>query len=218
MVSQELKLTADLKRTIKIATTSKYSELYEKKYTDSSLSQSIEQVISSMANSSLGNKRLIWLLLLLTIFTDRCISYYAYDSKLLNIATRYIKILFSRSIILETSFVKEREHTQYRKLIEEEEKVLIHDFDQELFILNKKKINVLSFVEALSIMGDLNAFFKNKDFSIEVFVRLNSNIVEDLIEGQVLLPDSNSKRMLFNWWLLEVIPCSYHFLYPRINF
>ena len=74
----------------------------------------------------------------------------------------------------------------------------------------QKSVGSQAIDEALDVLKNLLQVL-NFDNAKEALLE----ILDDCLEGYAIFPGSQGRRDLFNWWLLEVVPATWHLKFPK---
>lgn len=185
----------------------RYQELYEDPANSPiSLEQSCENILDHLIryNSNLSYLYLMWMGLIL-------------GSSVQPTLTAYLPNDFRSELILylaSSHFIRTKKRIKYYnyKNFNFKEKIKSHlninQLHKQLFPQLSEGTQALD--EALDVFQNLLKLIDPYQAKTAIL-----EILEDCLEGYAIFPGSQHRRDLFNWWLLDVVPATWCFKYPK---
>jgi len=173
-----------------------YVELYEP-ITDkpTSLQDDLEEILELFqdGNRKLGHLRHVWMALILAIAVQPTIEYYQPDCSFPAETIEEITLWLLRTIEAGISSKIPPVKTLSNISVSFSEKL-------EGFQVLYEALDV--YVNAMKTI--------DRDQSLAALI----DILDDCLEGYAIFPGSDGRRDLLNWWLLDVVPATWHLLPP----
>lgn len=174
----------------------RFEELYEEGSSNHELTLKSQMsrilgIFNREVNNDLTHKRYIWMIYILTKSVEPTVIYYAANKQLTKTFFENVKNWFVYERLGECSF----KHCR------------IEDPD---------KINYEIFSDACLVfyISDLVLKLSRKDLIQTGFYFL-LDLFEIIFEGKAILPGSQDRRELFNWFLLDVVPATWSLTPPE---
>ncbi|MCT7958970.1 hypothetical protein [Laspinema palackyanum] len=186
-----------------------YEELYEPEADGRvSLEDALNEVLEFFheRDKTYCQIRYVWMTLIFAVLVEPTVEYYnpenGFTKQTIHLIEKWIlsNIIdpLARSRVVNYQFQAEK----LKKL--------------EYFLSKKINSSKWDKMASLQVIYEAIDVFKN---SIRVLDYHQSKaalleILEDCLEGYAIFPGSYGRRDLFDWWLLEVVPCSWHLVPP----
>ncbi|CAD5953939.1 hypothetical protein [Planktothrix agardhii] len=183
----------------------RYQELYED-YADApiSIEQSCENILDHLIsyNSNSSYLYLMWMGLILGSSVQPTLTAYLPNDP-------RAKIILNLAL---SHFISTKNQIQYYNYFNLQEKIEftpnINQLKQQLFPQLSEGTQALD--EALDVFQNLLKLIDPYQAKTAIL-----GILEDCLEGYAIFPGSQHRRDLFNWWLLDVVPATWCFKYPK---
>jgi hypothetical protein len=182
-----------------------YEELYEPEtYGVASLQDALDEILKLFqgTNQTLSHLRYVWMALILASVVEPTVKYYQPNS---SIAEETINRL---ALWLLENIGEMLNSKQADRVNREKEATTTVDLSC-LFTDNKEIASFQVLSEALDVYSNA---IKALDYNQSLEALLE--ILDDCLEGYAIFPGSYGRRELFDWWLLEVVPASWHLFAP----
>jgi hypothetical protein len=181
-----------------------YAELYEPTTDEAtSLQDSLEEILELFqdGNRTLSHLRYVWMALILAIVVKPTVEYYQSDNSIPDETIEEMALWLLRTIKAgirpETPSVKIIDFMKYSGVSS-----ISSSFSKKLegFQVLYEALDV--YVNAIKTLDE--------DQSLEALI----DILDDCLEGYAIFPGSDGRRNLLSWWLLDVVPATWHLVSP----
>ncbi|MBD2323143.1 hypothetical protein H6G23_15735 [Desertifilum sp. FACHB-866] len=199
-------LPNSLQQAIETAMSQHYEELYEEESDGSILlEEALIKVLNSFQsdNNLLTQLRYVWMALILVTLVEPTIKYYQPNN---SIPEKTINRLMIWLLMNITEFSKSRNQSNRYSQTDVD---YFSSIDKTNFSVDREIPSLQILSEALDVYINATKLLE-PDYSLQILL----DILDNCLEGYAIIPGSEGRRKLFDWWLEDVVPSVWYLHSP----